>query len=120
MHLSRKLAIALVALAAIAFPVAALAHVDVVATSPKDGAKLDKPPRTVTVKFSEQILAGSLVVRSGGKVVSTGKGRIDRKDVRRVKTTLKAGLGKGTYVAKWIVTAPDGDKQTGTFRFTVR
>ena len=99
---------------------AALAHVDVVATSPKRNAQLAKAPRAVTVTFSAQTLRGTIAVKNGqGRVVSTKGGR-DPGDVRRLRVTLRPGLGKGAYVVRWTAVAPDGDEATGSFRFTVR
>jgi methionine-rich copper-binding protein CopC len=99
---------------------AALAHVDVVATSPRKGAKLAKMPRAVTVTFSAQILGGSIVVKNGaGRVVSKRGGR-DPSDVRRLRATTKSGLGKGRYVVRWKAKSPDGHVQSGSFRFSVR
>ena len=111
---------ALVAAAALGAPAVALAHVDVVATSPKRNAQLAKAPRAVTVTFSEQILGGTITIRNGqGRVVSTGGGR-DPADVRRLRAKLRPGLGKSTYTVRFTAKAPDGDEVSGSFRFTVR
>jgi methionine-rich copper-binding protein CopC len=121
-HITRLAGVAasLVLVTGLAAP-AALAHVDVVATSPKAGAALRRPPAAVTVTFSAQILRGSIVVKNGrGSKVSLGKGGVDPRDVRRLRVRLRNGLNSGAYVVRWHVEAPDGHEQDGLFRFRVR
>lgn len=99
--------------------VAALAHTGVRSTSPADGSVLTKPPATVSVTFQGQILSGSITVRKGGKVVSTGPNGIDPRNVARLRVKLERGLGTGVYSVAWEAKAPDGHHQTGSFRFRV-
>jgi methionine-rich copper-binding protein CopC len=99
---------------------AATSHTGVVSTSPKKGAKLAKPPKAVTVTFSQEIRGGSIVVRRAGTVVSLGSGGKDPRDVRRLRVVLKNGLGAGLYKVRWRVEAADGHEQSGGFSFMVK
>lgn len=99
--------------------VAAIAHTDVKSTSPRDGAVLAKPPGSVSATFAGQILSGSITVKKGGTVVSTGPNGVDPRNVARLRVKLKSGLGSGVYNVAWEAKAPDGHRQTGTFSFRV-
>jgi copper transport protein len=100
---------------------AALAHTEPVAFSPKKGAVLHKAPRKVTITFAEEILGGSITVRSAaGKVVSTGRSGRDPTNVRRLRVSLVRGLARGRYTVRWSIRAADGDTQTGSYTFRLQ
>lgn len=99
--------------------VGALAHSGVKSTSPADGSVLAKPPATVSITFTSQILSGSITVKKAGTVVSTGANGIDPRNVARLRVRLKTGLGNGVYNVAWTAKAPDGHRQTGSFSFRV-
>jgi methionine-rich copper-binding protein CopC len=97
------------------------AHTEVVATSPKAGARTAKAPARVTVTFSAVIRGGTIVVRApGGAIVSRGPGGRDPANAKRLRVGLRTGLGSGRYTVRWTVDGADGHRQRGTFRFTVR
>jgi methionine-rich copper-binding protein CopC len=98
----------------------ALAHTEPVAFSPKKGATLSTAPQRVTITFGAEILGGSIVVRTGGRVVSKGPSGKDPKNVRRLRVSLKRGLGSGRYLVRWTVKAADGHSETGSYTFRVR
>ena len=98
----------------------ALAHTGITSSSPKAGAKLERPPRRVTVTFSAEPRTGSLVVRnSTGRVVSRGPNGKDPANVRRLRVTLVRGLSQGRYTVHWKITTADGHRQSGRFSFRV-
>lgn len=98
----------------------ALAHTGVTSSSPKAGAKLERPPRRVTVTFSVEPRTGSLVVQnSTGRMVSRGPNGKDPANVRRLRVTLVRGLSQGRYTVHWKITSADGHKQSGRFSFRV-
>jgi methionine-rich copper-binding protein CopC len=113
------LAGAIAALAVLA-PSSALAHTEIVATSPKAGSTVERAPGKVTVTFSAQIRSGTIVVRNGsGRLVSKGSGGRDPANVKRLRVALAAGLGSGRYTVRWTVVGADGHEQRGSFSFRV-
>ena len=109
-------ALAAAALAALLLVPTASAHESIVATAPSGTAKVGV--RSAAVKFSGPIRSGTLkVFDAAGKKVSKGSGGRDPRNVSRVRTTLKNGLGPGKYTArvKWI--GADGHHQQASFSF---
>jgi methionine-rich copper-binding protein CopC len=116
--LTLRLATALAALAIA--PATADAHVELVASSPRAGAVLRAPAkaRAVTATFSGPIRSGTIVVENrSGVVVSIGKGRVDPANVRRLRTTLKAGRKPGRFTVSFTVVSADGHRETGSWAF---
>ena len=110
---------ALLAVLALALPATAVAHVEVVATSPSGTAKTTI--KRVTVTFSGPILGGSLkVFRPDGSKVSRAKGGRDPHNVQRLRTSLRANLQPGSYTAKARWTAADGHREAASFRFRLK
>lgn len=99
----------------------ALAHTSVSSTSPKRGGTAKTSIKTVRVTFDEQIRSGTLrVTGPGDKVVSSGKGGRDPRNVKRLVVSLKGGLKAGKYRVKWTIVAADGDDQKGSFSFRLK
>lgn len=99
----------------------ALAHSEVVSTSPKAGGSASTKITKVTVTFSGPMRKGTIrVTGAGGKVVSQGSGGSDPRNVNRLTVALKRGLKAGRYRAAWTAVAADGHKQQGSFRFRLR
>jgi methionine-rich copper-binding protein CopC len=105
------------AITALAAP-AAFGHAEVTKLSPKSGSTVARSLSAVTVRFSEAVVGGKLVVRdaSGAKYSRTSKLVHSKAGLR---ATLKA-LHKGKYTAKATWLADDGDKQHKTWSFKVR
>jgi methionine-rich copper-binding protein CopC len=102
---------------AVAAAPAAFGHAKVVRLSPKAGSTVSRSLHVVSMKLSEGVLGGSLkVYNSKGKVVSK------HSSLRSGKTLLRATVSglRGHYTAKATWVADDGDKQSKTWRFTVR
>jgi methionine-rich copper-binding protein CopC len=98
----------------------ALAHEELVSTSPKKNAKLSHAPRSVVLTFSGQIRSGKVKVTGPHGKVSSGSGGRDPRNVKRLRVALRHGLGAGRYTVHASIVAADGDKQSWTYSFTVR
>ena len=110
---------AMLATAALASP--ALAHVNVVSTSPAKGKTARTSVGSVSVTFSGPLRKGTLrVIGPGKRVVSIGAGGRDPRKVSRLLVELKSGLKAGTYTASWKLAAADGHKQDGSYTFKLK
>jgi methionine-rich copper-binding protein CopC len=119
-HLTARrgaIALALGLLLACAAP--AVAHDELVASRPAEGALLAAPPRMLTLTFSNPLgEAGAFTVRSpSGR--ATYRARLDPANARRMSATLPPG-GPGPYAVTWTAVAADGDTITGVLGFRVR
>lgn len=97
----------------------AKAHTQVAKVKPSGSAKTSI--RTVVVTFTGVIRGGSIrVTGPRGRVVSSGRGGRDPRDVTRLVVPLKRGLKAGRYKASWKIVAADGHRQSGSFSFRLR
>jgi hypothetical protein len=96
----------------------AVAHVDLVTSSPKDKAVLETPPTNVTLTFSEGLDAGKSSFRliSAGTRVGIGRAA---EDGAKTMTLVGLALTPGAYEIKWTSAATDGHIARGTLTFTV-
>ena len=98
----------------------ALGHSDVVATAPRDGARLKAAPRAVTVTYASPLAAAvEATVRAPGGSARPVKPRLDARNARRVIVPVR-GRGPGRYTASWTVLGTDGHELAGTASFVVR
>jgi copper transport protein len=98
----------------------ASAHATVVASDPRDGARLQSAPRTVTVVFDETVGLGYLhVTNQQGTRVDAGSAIHPAGDGTKVADALRSGLGDGSYTASFRVISADGHPVAGTIRFVV-
>ena len=118
---STRLAGAVLALAAVMTPVAALAHAGLVSSTPAADETLATPPDAVTLVFEGELApdgTGFTMADAVGVVV--GEGELDltvaeRNEVRgRVEIT-----EPGTYMVAWTAVAADGHEEEGDFVFSV-
>lgn len=99
----------------------ALAHANLVSSSPPAGSETPAPPGRVELRFNEPVNAefDPLVVRdSDGKRVDEGDARVDPQDARVVLATLEE-LSAGSYTVEWRVTSIDGHVVEGRYGFAV-
>ena len=122
---SRSLAVlvgGLLALLLVTAPAAA-AHATVVSSTPADGARLAGAPSTVTVTFDEAVGLNGVgylrVVDQTGRDVDAGPASHPGGDATQIATTLKTGLGDGTYTASFRVISADSHPVAGVIRFVV-
>lgn len=98
-----------------------LAHVKVKSTTPKRDGSASRSIGSVTVTFSGPIRRGTLrVTGADGRVASIGSGGRDPRRISRLLVELRRGLPRGSYRARWSLTAADGHRQRGSFRFRLR
>jgi methionine-rich copper-binding protein CopC len=116
----RHLAAAALAAVAIGAPPAG-AHVERVATSPKAGTAVPRTVRAVTATFSGQLRSGRIVVRNANRaMVSIGRGGLDPRNARRIRTTLRRGLPAGRYTVSYTVVSADLHEASGGWTFRLR
>ncbi len=106
-------------LLAAALPAPAFAHAELVATTPSDGQRLEKPPSQVVLEFTEQVHLISGAVRlldDSGHPVSTDAARVAGV---RVILPLPPSLPAGGYLVTWRVISSDTHPVAGAFGFGV-
>ena len=119
MNLRRVLVIA--ALSAAALVVAAspaAAHADLLETNPSPGEVLTKPPKVITLTFTEPVETTARSVR----VYGTDEQRVDDGEINVVGNTVRVPvpeLDEGAYVVTWRVTSTDAHPIEGAFTFQV-
>jgi methionine-rich copper-binding protein CopC len=96
----------------------ALAHAELVSSTPEDRAVLETPPTTITLTFSEGLDAGksSFKLVGGGATIGTGKADADG---ATVMTLDGLALAPGAYEIQWTSAATDGHIDRGALTFTV-
>lgn len=120
---ANRLALGLLLSAAGALP--ADAHAMPVRTEPKEGAMLEAPPARVVVWFDQELESGPSRIRlfdHRGHEIDGAAGGLDLRDPehRRLKMVLPAALVPGAYLVRWTaVSAEDGDRTEGEFRFEI-
>ncbi len=97
----------------------ALAHTDVVATVPAEGARLASAPAEVRVTYGQPLLSveEAAVTVEGSSVA--GRPRLGRGDPGTVVIPV-ADERTGVHTVSWTVLAADGHALVGTTSFSVR
>lgn len=105
-----------------AVPGAASAHAFPEHQVPGAGAKLDRPPKVVTIRFDRALEPAFSVLR----VENSAGSRVDANDSHAIndsndtlEVTLKP-LASGQYHVFWTAVARDGHRSHGDYMFTVR
>lgn len=116
------------ALLALAIPAGALAHVEVTASAPAEGAMV-KAPRELAITFSQPAnqatAAASIVMTAMPGVANHGEMMIRNfttgwsDDGRTMTLNLRKALGTGTYELRWQAAADDGHMMRGVINFVV-
>jgi methionine-rich copper-binding protein CopC len=96
----------------------ALAHAELVSSTPEDGATLATPPTVVEVRFSEGLDAAKSSLRLVGPEGEVARGGLNR-DGGRVLRIDDLALAAGAYTVRWTIGSEDGHVERGTLRFTV-
>jgi copper resistance protein C len=113
-----RAALLLVVLAGLLFPTPARAHSELESSRPADGAKLNKPPDHVVLRFSETPSDDSIVTVADGCT----KNLVDDSFVagRAFHVEIVGGTG-GRYLVEYsLISAEDGHATKGTFAFNVK
>ncbi|MFJ4655900.1 copper resistance CopC/CopD family protein [Nocardia sp. NPDC088792] len=99
----------------------AAAHAVLVASSPADGARVDRAPRQVTLTFDEAvglIPGAERVIGLDGTRADTGETQL-AEGGRTIVIVLRPALVNGTYSASWRVVSADTHIVSGSIRFGV-
>jgi copper transport protein len=110
--------LALLALAAVAFPASASAHARLLRTTPHDRVVLARAPAEVRLRFDAPVraLGGMRAIRNGsGRSVLAGRPRAQGRDL----VVPLARIGDGDYTVLWRVLSDDGHLETGVLAFGV-
>jgi copper transport protein len=116
---SRAAFVALLAIAALAFPAAAAAHATLIATTPANGAVLAKAPRLVRVQFDDTIRVSpgnAAVSNTTNASVLAGPATVHG---HALVLPLRAGLRDGDYSVRWSIVSDDGHREEGVLAFAV-
>ena len=116
----RRLAAALIVVLtmAVAMAVPAVAHDELVSTTPANGAVLKGPPTALVLNFAEPPLAGTSEVVAtdhSGNVVKLGKPSVDGSTIT---VAWPESSPAGTYEAAWRVVSDDGHPVNGKWTFS--
>jgi copper transport protein len=113
----RVAAVVIAALAALAFPIAAWAHAELVLSSPAAGAHLGTAPGVVVLEFSQTVnpqLSSASVTDPGSH---TWRGEVDSGEEMRVPLATNI---PGVYAVDWVsVSQIDGHRISGEYTFDV-
>jgi copper transport protein len=109
--------IALIALAALAFPAAAFAHATLQSTTPRFGTEVRSSPRAIRLHFDQRvrILAGAIQVLNGVGKDFAGPSRVVGKDV--VASVRPGKLG--AYTVRWTAISADSHVVSGVWTYGV-
>jgi copper transport protein len=115
----RLLALAASLLAAAWLAPSALAHANVVSTTPRDGDTVSRAPREVRVLFDDPVSVGpgNAVVARDRTSVLAGAPRLERAG-RELVLPLQP-LVNGDYSARWRIVSDDGHLESGVLAFRV-
>jgi copper transport protein len=97
----------------------ALAHANVVSTSPQDGAVVASAPTAVRVRFDDPVTVGpgNAVVAEDRSSVLAGTPRVERG--RRELVLPLESLRNGDYSVRWGIVSDDGHLESGLLAFRV-
>jgi copper transport protein len=101
---------------ALALPV--LAHAELETSDPAADSTVEGPVTTVTLTFSEGLVAAKSSFRILGADGEAGTGTAAADGATEMSADGLA-LGAGAYTVEWTSAAEDGDIERGTFTFTV-
>ena len=121
MPLRRLVVLAAGALVIALTPMAALAHADLVSSTPAADAELPSPPHEVVLVFGGELTpdgTGFVVTDAGGAVVGEGTLDLDVADRDEVRGTVAID-DPGSYTVAWTSVAVDGHTEAGEFTFAV-
>ena len=119
-HRTRRRAIALAAalVGLLLLPGVALGHAELKSSTPKANAKLNSPPATIALTFTDTLrnISHFEVIGSSGAVLAHGT--VDAAQPTRMTADVSM-LVNGKFTVEWTSVATDGDVLRGTFSFTV-
>ena len=115
-------AIILSAAFSVAVAGAAFAHAELQSSAPQKNAVVKTPPTEVAIDFSEEVnpkLSHIVVKDASGKRVDRNDGHVATGNAKHFSVDLQS-LSAGEYEVSWTsVSADDGHKLSGRFKFKV-
>jgi methionine-rich copper-binding protein CopC len=103
----------------LSLPTVALAHAELVASDPADGAVVPDPPQVLSATFSEELAEQSQIIVQDASGSEIARGGVSPDD-ETLMTVELPDLAAGGYAAHWTAVAADDSGVTrGTINFTV-
>jgi len=101
----------------------ALAHAELISTTPEADSTVKAAPTELDLKFSEGLnlkFSGVKLAGPDKEAVKTGTAALGPNDDTTLVLPLPAPLVAGTYTVEWHVLSSDGHKTHGSYGFTVK
>src|ERR1700749_2397216 len=115
--LMRPFALVAALLLLLGFASEASAHASLVFADPRDGTVLAQAPKTVQLRFNENVTAGAInLIDASGK--QRADAVVDAKD-EAINVTLPADLPKGPQMVSYRVISADGHPVAGAITFSI-
>lgn len=95
------------------------AHTDLISTDPADGQTLNKAPRTVSLRFGEDLLAAGnrlVATAADGTSVDLGAPQVDGPVI---SATWPSAAAQGEFTLAYRTVAADGHPLEGRIRFNI-
>lgn len=106
-----------------AAPSSAGAHVDLIASEPSAGAKLDTSPARVLLTFTGEPVVSKSSIRvldaEGARVRDVAKAEGVPSDPLQLSADVSSPLPPGRYTVKWKIVSSDGHTVSGSLPFRV-
>jgi copper transport protein len=115
----RLIAVALILLVT---PAIVFAHARLLRSTPSAGARLDSPPVSIRLVFSEALMAAVskiVLIAPNSDTVRLSVVRVDPADRHVMLADVPASLDSGKYTVRWTAASGDGHPLTGSFTFTI-
>ena len=112
-----------IALLAGIHPAAAVGGLAPMEEEPNKGNVLAAAPIEVTMEFGADIVpatSGFTVTDEHGKAAGVEGSKVSKTDKRMLTMGLKQPLDAGVYTVAWHAVSPDGQKNQGSYNFTVQ
>jgi methionine-rich copper-binding protein CopC len=101
----------------------ALAHAELVSTTPAENSTVATAPTELDLKFSEGLnlrFSGIKLTGPGKEAMKTESAALGTDDETMLIVPLPVPLAAGTYTVEWHVLSGDGHKTHGSYTFTVK
>lgn len=106
-------------LVALAVPVTAAAHAELLRANPEDGEVVTAPVTAVTGRYSEDLIDGSRLVIKDASGATVGTGDVDPENDRRMIARLDTALRSGAFTVESTARSVDGHVERTTWTFSV-
>jgi copper transport protein len=117
---SRHLIVA--ALILLVTPALVFAHARLLRSTPSAGARLESPPASIRLVFSEIPMAAVskiVLIAPNADTVRLAAVRVDPADRHAILADVQGSLDSGKYTVHWSAAGSDGHPSAGSFTFTI-